>query len=73
MGAHLWNENRNRYPAEKLLAYAGQVVAWYPDGSGIREAGPDMEVVRRRIEESGEDPWPYVLEYIEPLGSAGGG
>ena len=57
-------ENRNKN-AELLLQYNGMHVAWFPDGSGIRDADPDPEVLRERIKASGDNPSWYCYEYVE--------
>lgn len=34
-GLHMFRENRDKFPAEELLKYNRQYIAWIPDGSGI--------------------------------------
>ncbi len=63
-GRHLFRENRSKFPTEELLKYNRQYVAWIPDGSGIRDSGPDMFTVWKQIEASGDDPSLYCYEYI---------
>ncbi len=58
-------ENRCRFPSERLLAYAGQIIAWEPDGSAIRETGSDRGEVWDKITAQGDDPQIYNYEYIE--------
>jgi hypothetical protein len=65
LGAHLFAENRNKHLSE-LSKYAGQTVAWFPDGSGIRDAGEDMYVLWQRFKALGEDPSWYHYENIPP-------
>jgi hypothetical protein len=48
-----------------LLAYAGQIIAWEPDGSAIRETGSDRGEVWDKITAQGDDPQIYNYEYIE--------
>jgi hypothetical protein len=36
-------ENRNKFPMDELLKYDGKHVAWFLDGSGIRDADEDAE------------------------------
>jgi hypothetical protein len=62
LGAHLFTENRNKN-CELLLQYEGKIVAWFPDGSGIRDADEDVVALRQRIEAAGEDPSWYCYEY----------
>jgi hypothetical protein len=63
LGAHLWAENRSKN-ADLLLPYDGKCVAWFPDGSGIRDADPDMGVLWNRIKASGDDPSWYAYEHV---------
>jgi hypothetical protein len=63
LGGHLFAENRSKN-AHLLLPYNNQHVAWFPDGSGIRDADPDMLALRQRIEASGEDPSWYCYEFF---------
>lgn len=65
LGAHLFTENRNKVPLEVLLPYNHMRVAWYPDGSGIRDADVDGVALYERIKASGDDPSWYCYEYIE--------
>jgi hypothetical protein len=69
LGAHLWNDNRSKYPVEELRKYNNMHVAWFPDGSGVRDADPDGVALRERIKASGEDPSWYCYEWIsdEPV------
>jgi hypothetical protein len=64
MGGHLFAENRRKFPPEELRKYNGQFVAWFPDGSGIRDADPDQFVLQDRIKASGEELYWYSIEYI---------
>jgi hypothetical protein len=62
-GGHLFLENRNKNCA-LLLQYDGMHVAWFPDGSGIRDADVDGYELWKRIKASGDDPSWYVYEYF---------
>ncbi len=44
-----YHENRARFPAEQLAAYAGQMVAWWPDGSRIFDADANYQALFRRL------------------------
>jgi hypothetical protein len=59
--------NRSLFPVEKLRPYAGKLVAWAVDGSGILAAGNDMNVLWGWLEEHGHDPSDCVFEVIPPL------
>jgi len=64
-GGHLRAENQAKYPPEKLAAYMGKVVAWYPDGSDIWGADVSMDALWERLEAAGEDPQVFVFDYLE--------
>ncbi len=64
LGGHLFTENRTKHLEEVFRKYNRQYVAWFPDGSGIRDSGPDMLTVWKQIEASGDDPSLYSYEYI---------
>jgi hypothetical protein len=63
-GGQFFAENRNKFPLEKLDPYINQTVAWFPDGSGIRDAAPDMVTLWNKIKDAGDDPSLYVYESI---------
>src|SRR5262249_31771776 len=71
LGAQHFDENRSKFPVEQLIPYAGQTIAWYPDGSGIAGADPDGHALWKRLREAGEDPSNYVFEDIPPLDHGG--
>jgi Family of unknown function (DUF5678) len=61
-----FDENRSRFPPEQLLPYAGQHVAWSPDGSRILASGEDMDEVEKKLRAAGIHPSQVVFEYIGP-------
>jgi hypothetical protein len=65
LGRHLFWENRNKVPLEVLEKYNHMHVAWFPDGSGIRDADADGYAMWKRIEASGDDPSWYTYEFVE--------
>lgn len=69
MGRHLAAENRSKFPLDELYKYNNMHVAWYPDGSGIRDADRDGMVLWERIKASGDDPTWYTYEFVsdEPM------
>lgn len=63
LGRHLFDENRTKN-LHLLDQYMNQCVAWYPDGSGIRDADPDEGALRERLKAAGEDLFWYNFEYV---------
>ncbi len=59
-----FHENRNRFPAEQLAAYAGQMAAWWPDGSRIFDADADHRDLFRRLRDAGYRISFFQLEWI---------
>jgi hypothetical protein len=64
LGRHLFRENRENFPREELLKYHNKHVAWFPDGSGIRDADEDGMVLMERLKASGDDLSWYNYEYV---------
>jgi hypothetical protein len=71
MDRHLFMENRNRN-CHLLLHYDNMLVAWFPDGSGIRDADVDGYELWKRIKASGDDPSWFVYEYFSTIPEVGG-
>jgi hypothetical protein len=63
-GAHLFAENRRKFPPEELLKYFGKYVAWSPDGSSIFDSDCDHDALWERIKASRDEPGLYCIEYI---------
>jgi hypothetical protein len=63
LGRHLFAENRAKN-LHLLSGYNRMEVAWFPDGSGIRDADPDAVALWERIKASGDDPSWYNYEYV---------
>jgi hypothetical protein len=59
-----FHENRKNFPEEQLAAYAGQLVAWWPDGSRIFDADADYHALFRRVEAAG---YPSSFFPFEPI------
>jgi hypothetical protein len=59
-----YNENRTKIPPEDLVPYAGQWVAWTPDGTRIVAHGEDMLTVAAQMRAAGLDPSDVVWEAI---------
>jgi hypothetical protein len=63
-GAQMFQKNRSNFPAEELLKYNRQYVAWFPDGSGIYDSDPDPAALQDRIKAVGDEAAMYCIEYI---------
>jgi hypothetical protein len=48
--------HRAAFPAEELAKYAGQWVAWSPDGTRVAASAPDPEFLHDLLVAQGEDP-----------------
>jgi hypothetical protein len=57
-------ENRGKFPAEELAPYAGQMVAWWPDGSRIFDADANYQALFRRVRDAGYADSFFVFEPI---------
>jgi hypothetical protein len=56
--------NRAAFPVEELAQYAGEWVAWSPDGSRVAAAAPNPEMLESLLRACGEDPACCVVEGI---------
>jgi hypothetical protein len=56
--------NRAAYPVEDLAKYAGQWVAWSPDGARVAASALSPEFLDAILEANGEDPALCVVEGI---------
>jgi hypothetical protein len=63
-GAHLFAENRGKFPPEELTKYLGKYVAWYPDGSAILDSDADHDALWKRVSASVDEPGLCCIEYI---------
>jgi hypothetical protein len=56
--------NRASFPVDRLAQYAGQWVAWSPDGSRVAASASSPELLDAILEANGEDPAACVVEGI---------
>ena len=61
-----FDENRSRFPLDQLLPYAGQHVAWSPDGTRILAAAYSREELDEKLEAAGIHFSQVVHDYIDP-------
>jgi Family of unknown function (DUF5678) len=60
--------NRQAFPLEELEKYAGQWVAWSPDGTHIVAASSESpEAVEDAVVAAGHDPEKCVFSYVPGL------
>jgi hypothetical protein len=59
-----FNENTSKIPAEELLQYAGQVIAWNLDGTRILASGKDELDVDKKLRLLGIDPSQVVFDNV---------
>jgi hypothetical protein len=57
-----FDENRSKFSIDELRKYAGQAVAFSPDGTRIVANGPDFLAAWDRLKASGIDPSQFVWE-----------
>ena len=60
-----YHKNRANFSLEELARYAGQYVAFSPDGLRILASGESMEQVEAKLVDAGIDPGQVVGSYIE--------
>jgi hypothetical protein len=66
-------KNRNAFPADELNRYAGEHVAWSPDGTGILASNRDPLKVLAAVKDLGYDPAETPIEDIPTEDTFGGG
>jgi hypothetical protein len=57
-------KNRNAFPVDELDRYAGQHIAWSPDGTQILASDPDPLKVLAAVKALGYDPAETPIEDI---------
>ena len=65
-----FEENRVRFPLEKLIPYEGFHVAWNLEGTAIVAAGRSMEEVGNKVEAAGLPLNRVVFGYIDGPGAS---
>ena len=61
------NANRSKFPPEELIQYAGQRVAWNPEGTKVLAHGYDVDAIIAELAARGIHFSQVVWEYIPPL------
>ena len=62
--------NRTRFPLQTLAQFAGQWIAWSPDGKRIIAHAMDEASLDALICQAGEDPSHCIVEGIPAIGEA---
>ena len=60
----LFLKNRQRFPAEELARYAGQYVAWSPDGTKILASDEDELQLVQAMRAAGHDSAETLIAYV---------
>lgn len=64
-------KNRQAFPLGELEKYAGQWVAWAPDGTHIVAGSPESEeALLDLLRAAGKDPLQFVFDYVPGLDEA---
>ena len=58
-------ENQRKFPAEELLRYQGQHIAWSWDGSRILAADADRRALAQKLHDAGIDPLQVIHDFVE--------
>jgi hypothetical protein len=58
-------ENQRRFPADELLRYQGQHIAWNWDGSQILAADADRRALDQKLRDTGIDPLQVIHDFVE--------
>jgi hypothetical protein len=61
-----FHENRIKFPLDELAKYAGQFIAWSPDGLHILASAETMEAMEEKLITAGIDPSQTVGDYVDP-------
>ena len=64
MEMQIWLKNRQKFPPQELLKYAGKYVAWSPDGSRIIASDEDEERLDQAMKAAGHDPGEVLVSFV---------
>jgi hypothetical protein len=60
-----FQQNQRNFPAEKMLQFKGQHIAWSWDGSQIVAAASDRAALDHKLCKAGIDPLKVVYDFVE--------
>jgi hypothetical protein len=63
-----FSRNQRNFPAEELLRYAGQHIAWSWDGARILAGAPDRRTLDAQLRAAGVDPSCVIHDFVEDPG-----
>ncbi len=58
-------ENQRKFPADELLRYQGQHIAWSWDGLQILAADAERRALDQKLRNKGIDPLKVIHDYVE--------
>ena len=58
-------ENQRKFPADELLRYLGQHIAWSWDGSQILATDADRGALDQKLRDAGIDPLQVIHDFVE--------
>ncbi len=64
MQMQIWLKNRQQFPLQELMKYAGKYVAWSPDGTRIIACDEDEERLDQAMIAGGHDPAEVLVSFI---------
>lgn len=73
MNLQEYMKNRSQFPLDQLESFAGQYVAWSPDGRRIVASAKDFEELDSLVRTAGENPEECVIEGIPAQDTVVGG
>jgi hypothetical protein len=59
-----WLKNRQQFPPQELMKYAGKYVAWSPDGTRIIASDEDEERLDQTMKAAGHDPAEILISFV---------
>jgi hypothetical protein len=60
----LFLKNRENFPPEQLIQYAGQYIAWSPDGASILASDTDPIRLKSTVKGMGHDPADVLISSV---------